>query len=333
MAIKILLFKTLSFLINQVFSALQASNQSEERCTIKAENLIITSNNLSDLNLKMGTKNLKLEDFKLKNKTQGNALIFPLFELRDEKINKLPKDFKGHIFFNDFNFNKNHKLCKDSYNVDSRAVFTRKGVDTVVDYNFDCHLFILENPETNVLNLYMFVYSEGKDLFGFDGNNLKVGKDVVDHISCLVSLEKDTDGIEFKHSRTGKYPDYFLSTKYDINSYIDLYFTKFNDQTISLSYMERPCDYIIIKPQTVPLKEQNNDRLQAPAKEPKPKTEERTNIESGVAEDKPKPKTKKPEKKTSVLICSLTMWIIALAIIAFIFLLTVGIFYFYCKNS
>ncbi|KAF7685997.1 hypothetical protein CDIK_3254 [Cucumispora dikerogammari] len=196
-----------------------------ERGGVYRTNFMV-SYNLDDLCKEIpDIKNVSINDFELASNKKCNAFLVPLFEIKDEAGNEIDEEFVKAVGFN--NLNLDGKFIRpNTHGLGIGGSFGAISGDNSIYFDMESSLFILKNPLSKKVMLYLFgtvLYPE--EIF-FDGKPM-IKNDVVGFF-CFEIWGEVFESFEIDLNANNKYAD--KKESYSILK------TKTNNVTIIATY-------------------------------------------------------------------------------------------------
>ncbi|KAF7697561.1 hypothetical protein CDIK_1610 [Cucumispora dikerogammari] len=217
--------------------------------SINFSNLLLTSNDLDDLEGNLDSEKVKLEDFKLKTGKPGNSFLVPLFEVKDKDGNEIDPEFIELINLNkivlndDLIVNEKSGFCAGiCLKQDSWVIYADNLISTGV--------FIFKNPATTKLNFYLLLTMLPPTKLHLEGDRLKLNNMELNCIRFDVRKKMTTRSIFLKANKNDITEKYVLRFPNDLEKIIfSSDSTKLGPFTYSDDNFEDK--YAVIKPRSV----------------------------------------------------------------------------------
>ncbi|KAF7685725.1 hypothetical protein CDIK_3526, partial [Cucumispora dikerogammari] len=241
-----LLLFTTYFLISVIRNTLQDTDEHIVHPEIIELSNFVTSDNLFNLRAEFDRKNVHFDNFKLKPGALGNSFLIPLFEVKDQKGNKIKTEFIKFINFN--------QVVLESFSIADESKFFFSGVE-FHNYNKQIYsgcsvarrCFIFENPSTKKLFLYLLLTMIKSNELHIQHDKFQSGAYEVNSISFHVSRSYAEPPVIFNarlHDNLEQYvlvyPKAFKNIIFSIN--------RSEDGKFKLLYVNQDDKYVIIKP-------------------------------------------------------------------------------------
>ncbi|KAF7695758.1 hypothetical protein CDIK_1924 [Cucumispora dikerogammari] len=195
------------------------------------------------------TKNFKLNDFKLNPFVDGNSILFPLLELKNEDGIEILPDFEELI---DFNQNRllGYFSMKNQIELDGIIEFKEKTEDTPRFFLNNGIFFSFKNPSSGKLTLYLFVSVGEYIIFKLENNVLKIRENEVDCFCFSFPKSLKWPRFTMKAKQDGKTEEYYLEFP-DVFRNISFRIDTLNDCYASLLDNNEKQIYVSIKPSEI----------------------------------------------------------------------------------
>ncbi|KAF7699497.1 hypothetical protein CDIK_1247 [Cucumispora dikerogammari] len=209
---------------------------------------IITSNTLSNLNDNVDIKKMTLKDFKLKEYAPGNALLFPLFDIKNKEGCEIDAGFVDTLDFNGVRLYGNTFVgtpCQFFGYIDIKN--TR---ENLILQAFDtASLFIFLNPDTENLSLYVFFpFGDGCKPVNINKNSNCENNELKSFFVCFQEQES-RDSTVFIATKNQLEEKYILEYPFDLRT-LSFSFVKTGSDTFTISDTNDEKEYVAIKPES-----------------------------------------------------------------------------------
>ncbi|KAF7692182.1 hypothetical protein CDIK_2476 [Cucumispora dikerogammari] len=250
MKTKTIFFQTTWFLTNHTLTTKQSGEpEYKKRAIIKTEHLFssyILKNLLNKPPIRpYKTTDLVNEVFKLKPDKSGNVVLFPLFEIGDQNVKKTVSNFETLLNNNSLVPFLSTGRLRDYYDNCSVEINGANKTDNIFAFK-TTFLMFLKDPKTQKLCLYLFAMLFLEFEFDINGNELKIGENIVKTLYFTTSKFGDIPFVyREKQSINTKRISYHLwiskflmQTKFKIelsdNKTLTLYDTNLQDEYITI---------------------------------------------------------------------------------------------------
>ncbi|KAF7693565.1 hypothetical protein CDIK_2302 [Cucumispora dikerogammari] len=248
------ILKTTSLFMKHVADTSEhKTNDFKYRCTIDP-NVLRTANVLKRINIPLNCDKLKLEHFKLKQGATGNCIIFPLFKLKDEHGREINSKFLEHCDVNRL-YPTDGKILDDAQKYfKMRFIYFPEGSDKDKSFISNSPVFILENPATNQLKLYVLVKLAEcwEEDYGFEDPKVQLLNFDDNFFEYEYRVMLWPGDINYAFTATdGQTTEKYIIDITEKSDYINIKIIKEENLTISLLDSNIDNGYIIIKPLVV----------------------------------------------------------------------------------